>query len=106
MIFTETQLKGAFVIDPERIEDERGFFSRALCQREFEANGLPFVWVQENISFNPRKGTVRGMHVQLPPYSEAKLVRCTMGAIQDVIIDLRRNLPDRWLIPKDNSLGF
>ena len=93
MIFTETKLKGAFVIEPERLEDERGFFARALCQREFEAHGLAVVWVQENISFNPRKGTVRGMHVQLPPYSEAKLVRCFRGAIYDVIVDLRPDSP-------------
>jgi len=90
VIFTETKLKGAFIIDPERLEDERGFFARTWCQREFEAHGLicPH-WAQCNISFNHKKGTLRGMHYQVPPHEEVKLVRCTMGAIYDVVIDLR-----------------
>ena len=89
MIFTETKLKGAFVIDMEPIEDERGLFARSWCREEFEANGLNPQLTQCNISFNNKKGTLRGMHFQKPPHEEAKLVRCTQGAIFDVIIDLR-----------------
>jgi dTDP-4-dehydrorhamnose 3,5-epimerase len=93
MIFTETMLKGAFLIEPERLHDERGFFARTWCQREFEAHGLCTPWVQCNISFNKQKGILRGMHYQVAPYAETKLVRCTMGAIYDVIIDLRPESP-------------
>ena len=89
MIFTETKLRGAYIIEPERIEDERGFFARSYCRREFEARGLNPNLVQCNISFNARKGTLRGMHYQLPPFAETKVIRCTKGAIYDVIIDLR-----------------
>lgn len=89
MIFIETPLKGAFVVELQRLEDERGFFARAWCQREFEAFGLNPRLAQCNISFNKRQGTLRGMHYQAAPFEEAKLVRCTMGAIYDVIIDLR-----------------
>jgi len=89
MIFIETKLKGAFIIEPERMKDERGFFARTWCKREFEAHGLNSNLVQCNISFNKKRGTLRGMHYQVPPHEEAKLVRCTMGAIYDVIIDLR-----------------
>ena len=91
MIFTETELEGAFVIEPERLEDRRGFFARTWCQREFQAHGLNPRLVQCSISFNKKKGTLRGMHYQVPPYEETKLVRCTMGAIYDVIIDLRKH---------------
>lgn len=93
MIFIPTQLQGAFIIEPERLEDERGFFARAWCEREADAHGLKVRWVQCNISFNRKKGTLRGMHYQIAPYEEAKLVRCTMGAIYDVIIDLRPMSP-------------
>ncbi len=93
MIFTETKLKGAYLIDIESREDERGFFARAWCQQEFIAHGLISNWVQCNMSFNKVKGTLRGMHYQAEPYSEAKLVRCTMGAVFDVIIDLRPHSP-------------
>jgi dTDP-4-dehydrorhamnose 3,5-epimerase len=93
MKFTETALKSAFVIEPERFEDDRGFFARTWCQKEFAANGLNLQWVQCNISFNKEKGTLRGMHHQIAPFEEAKLVRCTMGAIYDVIIDLRPDSP-------------
>ena len=89
MIFTPTQLAGAFVIEPERREDERGFFARTFCKEEFEAHGLDPRIAQCNISFNRRKGTLRGMHFQAAPCAEAKLVRCTAGAVYDVIIDLR-----------------
>lgn len=89
MIFEETKLKGAFIISPERISDDRGFFARAWCRKEFEAHGLNISPVQSNISFNVKKGTLRGMHYQISPYEETKLVRCTRGAICDVIIDVR-----------------
>jgi dTDP-4-dehydrorhamnose 3,5-epimerase len=89
MIFTETNLKGAFVIDVERHKDSRGFFARAFCQREFETHGLKPIIAQANIAFNHRKGTMRGMHFQFPPAAETKLVRCTRGAILDIIVDLR-----------------
>ena len=89
MIFAEAKLMGAFIIEPEMLKDERGFFARTWCQREFEAHGLNPDLVQCNISFNKKRGTLRGMHYQVPPHEEAKLVRCSMGAIYDVIIDLR-----------------
>ena len=93
MIFTETKLKGAFIIDIEPREDERGFFSRAFCQKEFEAHGLKPVIAQANIGFNRRKGTLRGMHFQYPPAAETKLVRATRGAVLDIIVDLRPESP-------------
>ena len=89
MIFAETKLKGAFVIDLERREDGRGFFARGFCQREFEAHGLKPTIAQTNVAHNIRKGTLRGMHFQFPPAAETKLVRCTRGAILDIIVDLR-----------------
>jgi dTDP-4-dehydrorhamnose 3,5-epimerase len=99
MIFTETQLKGAVIIELERREDERGFFARAWCQKEFEANGLVSRLVQANVSFNKKKDTLRGMHYQVAPFEEVKLVRCSRGAIYDVIIDLRPHSPTykQWL---------
>ena len=93
MIFTETNLKGAFVIEAELKEDDRGFLARSWCQREFQRQGLNPQLVQCNISFNKRKGTLRGMHFQSAPHQEAKLVRCSHGAIYDVIIDLRPQSP-------------
>ena len=89
MIFTETKLKGAYVIEPELSEDERGFFARTFCRNEFETHGLNPNLVQCNISFNRKRGTVRGMHYQAEPHEETKLVRCTRGSIYDVIVDLR-----------------
>ena len=89
MIFIETKLQGAFIVEPERLEDERGFFARTWCKREFAAQELDTKLVQCNVSFNKKRGTLRGMHHQVAPHEEAKLVRCTMGAIYDVIIDLR-----------------
>ena len=89
MIFTAAPIPGAYVIDPERLEDERGFFARTWCQREFKAHGLNPGLAQCNISYNRRKGTLRGMHYQAVPHAEARLVRCTSGAIYDVIVDLR-----------------
>lgn len=93
MIFRETDLPGAYVIDLEPHRDERGFFARAWCQREFEAHGLNPRLVQCNISYNDDRGTLRGMHYQAPPHEEAKLVRCTRGHLYDVIIDLRSDSP-------------
>jgi dTDP-4-dehydrorhamnose 3,5-epimerase len=84
-------LQGACVIEPDLLEDERGFFARTFCAREFETHGLKSSFVQCNISFNGKKGTIRGMHYQATPHEEIKLVRCTMGAVYDVIIDLRNS---------------
>ncbi len=89
MIFTETRLKGAFVIDLDRKKDERGYFARAFCQKDFQEHGLKSVIAQANIASNLKKGTLRGMHFQYPPAAETKLVRCTRGAILDIIVDLR-----------------
>lgn len=89
MIFRETPLPGAFVVEPEASADDRGFFARTFCRREFEARGLNANVAQCNVSFNRRRGTLRGMHYQVGPHAEAKLVRCTRGAIYDVIVDLR-----------------
>jgi dTDP-4-dehydrorhamnose 3,5-epimerase len=93
MIFSETRLEGAYVIDLERREDARGFFARAFCQHEFEAHGLKPIIAQANVAHNRQKGTVRGMHFQIPPAAETKLVRCTRGAILDIIVDLRPESP-------------
>jgi dTDP-4-dehydrorhamnose 3,5-epimerase len=89
MIFVETKLKGAFILEPERVADERGFFARTFCQKEFQAKGLQTDFVQCSVSFNAKKGTLRGMHFQAEPFAETKIVRCTMGAAYDVIVDLR-----------------
>ena len=91
MIFTELTLKGAFLVDIEEFGDERGFFARTWCQREFEAHGLNARLVQCSLSFNRKKGTLRGMHYQVGPHEETRLVRCTNGAIYDVIVDLRHD---------------
>jgi dTDP-4-dehydrorhamnose 3,5-epimerase len=93
VIFTETKLKGAFVIDLDRKQDARGFFARAFCQEEFKAHGLKPLIAQGNVAHNIRKGTIRGMHFQFPPAAETKLVRCTRGAILDIIVDLRPESP-------------
>lgn len=93
MIFTETKLRGAFIIDLERREDSRGFFARGFCQNEFAEHGLKPVIAQANLAFNVKAGTVRGMHFQYPPAAESKLVRCTRGAILDIIVDLRPESP-------------
>lgn len=93
MIFTETKLSGAFVIDIEPREDDRGFFARSFCQNEFVEHGLKPVIAQANVAFNHKKGTLRGMHFQFPPAAETKLVRCTRGAIVDIIVDLRPESP-------------
>lgn len=121
MIFTETKLKGAFVIKLDRFEDERGFFALSWSEKEFAERGLDSKLVECNISFNKRKGTLRGLHYQQSPHGQAKLVRCTMGAIYDVIVDLRSSSPTfkQWVsveltaknrlalyVPKDFAHGF
>jgi dTDP-4-dehydrorhamnose 3,5-epimerase len=121
MKFIETELKSAFIIEPEPLEDERGFFARVFCEREFAAHGLENRFVQCSISFNRLKGTLRGMHYQAPPHEETKIVRCTTGALYDVIVDLRRDSAtyQKWIgvelsqdnhrmlyIPKGFAHGF
>ena len=121
MIFHETKLKGAYIIELEKRSDDRGFFARTFCRKEFDELGLTSDIVQTNISFSRMKGTLRGMHYQRPPHQETKLIRCTKGALYDVIIDLRRDSPTykQWLgvelsaqnykmlfIPRDFAHGF
>ena len=99
MIFTETKLEGAFILDLERRGDDRGFFARVFCRNEFESHGLnPFV-AQANTSYSKDRGTLRGMHFQRAPHQEAKLVRCTRGALYDAIVDLRPDSPTfkQWI---------
>jgi dTDP-4-dehydrorhamnose 3,5-epimerase len=99
MTFTETSLAGAYLIELEPRTDERGFFARAWCRREFDEHGLSPEMVQCNVSYNTQSGTLRGMHYQRHPHAETKLIRCTSGAIYDVIIDLRPSSPTytRWI---------
>ena len=121
MIFTPTKLQGAYILEVKKIEDERGFFGRSWCKRELEAQGLNADVVQANVSYNKVKGTLRGMHFQKAPHQETKLVRCTRGAIYDVIIDLRPDSPTykQWIgveltesnyrmlfVPEDFAHGF
>ena len=98
MRFEQSPLPGAFVVDVDRKDDERGFFARTFCHDEFSEHGLVADYAQSSVSFNKRKGTLRGMHFQKKPHEEAKVVRCTMGAIYDVIVDLRPGSPTqtRW----------
>lgn len=93
MIFSETKLAGAYIIDVDRREDNRGFFARMFCQKEFAAHGLNPVIAQTNIGSNRKRGTMRGMHFQYPPAAESKYVRCTRGTILDIIVDLRPESP-------------
>jgi dTDP-4-dehydrorhamnose 3,5-epimerase len=93
MIFHETSLKDAWLVELERRGDDRGFFARTMCREEFAARGLDTEYVQQNTSFSAHRGTLRGMHYQLAPHTEAKLVRCIKGAIVDIIVDLRRASP-------------
>lgn len=99
IVFSETKLKGAYVIEPERFTDERGFLGRSFSAREFESHGLNSRMAECNISFSKKRYTIRGMHFQKPPHAQAKLVRCTQGAIYDVIIDLRPESPTfkQWI---------
>jgi len=121
MIFTPTKLQGPFILEVKKIEDERGFFGRSWCKQELEAHGLNAGVVQANVSYNKVKGTLRGMHFQKAPHQETKLVRCTRGAIYDVIIDLRPDSPTykQWIgveltesnyrmlfVPEDFAHGF
>ena len=121
MIFKETELQGVYVIEPTRFEDERGFFAPSFSQREFEDKGLNGHFVENNISYNRRRGTLRGLHYQAAPYGQAKLVRCTRGAIFDVVVDLRPDSPTfrKWIsseltaenrlllyLPEDMAHGF
>ena len=98
MRFTETRVRGAYVLEPEPIRDERGFFGRLWCARELEAHGLNAEIRQTNIGFSDRRGTLRGLHLQRAPHAEVKLVRCTRGAVFDVVVDLRTGSPSfrRW----------
>jgi dTDP-4-dehydrorhamnose 3,5-epimerase len=98
VVFEPTPLSGAFLVRLEPLHDERGFFARTWCRDEFVARGLSGDLVQSSLSYNDRRGTLRGLHYQAPPDSEAKIVRCTRGRIHDVIVDLRRNEPTfrRW----------
>lgn len=89
MIFKETKLKGAFIIELEKREDDRGFFARSWCKKEFEEHGLTANMVQSNIAFSKKKGTLRGLHCQDVPYGETKVVRCTRGSLYDVMVDVR-----------------
>ena len=91
--FTETKLRGAFVIEPEIFEDERGFFARSYSEKEFQEHGINLRMAESHISFNKTRYTIRGLHFQEDPHAQAKLVRCTQGAIFDVIVDLRRDSP-------------
>lgn len=99
MIFSKTALAGPMIIELERHEDERGWFARTYCEREFAAHGLPARMVQSNLSFNRLAGTLRGMHYQKAPWAEDKLVRCAHGAVWDVIVDIRPDSPTRgqWI---------
>jgi dTDP-4-dehydrorhamnose 3,5-epimerase len=108
MIFQEMRLPGAFIIEPEPLADQRGFFARTWCRREFSERGLSPDLVQCNISSNARKGTLRGMHFQVAPHAEVKLVRCTRGAIYDVIIDLRPSSPTylQWIAVELSALDY
>lgn len=90
MIFNPTPIEGAFLIDIEKLGDDRGFFGRAFCQNEFRDNGIPFAMAQANVGYSRHKGTLRGLHYQIAPHEEAKLVRCVRGAVFDVIVDLRK----------------
>jgi dTDP-4-dehydrorhamnose 3,5-epimerase len=121
MIFRETKLKGAYLVELDRREDERGFFARGWCSKEAAAHGLVGNMVQANVSYNKKKGTLRGMHYQAAPYQEVKLVRCVRGSIYDVILDLRPASPTfrQWVgveltqdngrmlyVPEDFAHGF
>ena len=111
MIFHATGLDGAYLVEPERLSDERGFFARTWCAEEFARRGLDAGWSQCSTSFNRRRGTLRGLHYQAPPHAEAKLVRCTRGRVFDAIVDLRPASPtrNRWFaaeLSADNGLAM
>jgi dTDP-4-dehydrorhamnose 3,5-epimerase len=111
MKFTQTKIPGAYLLEIEPIADERGFFARTFCSQEFAAHNLVTEFPQCNVSFSTRKGTLRGMHYQVAPYPETKLVRCTQGAIYDIILDLRPESPTfkQWVgmeLTADNRRMF
>lgn len=108
MIFTETTLPGAYVIELEKRVDDRGFFARTWCRNEFAARGLATDLVQGHLSVNAKRGTLRGLHYQRAPHGEAKLIRCVRGAIYDVIVDLRRESPayGRWLAVELDAASY
>jgi dTDP-4-dehydrorhamnose 3,5-epimerase len=108
MIFTETKIKSVYIIEPELLTDERGFFARSFCREEFQKKGLETDIVQCNISYNKKKGTLRGMHYQVPPFEEAKIVSCTNGSIYDVVVDLRRDSPTykKWVASELSEKNF
>ncbi len=111
MIFCETEIPGAFILKPERFEDERGYFVRTFCQHEFKEKGISFSPVQGNISNNKTAFTLRGMHFHTPPYEETKLVRCSAGRLFDVAVDLRLQSPayKKWVgveLSRENGFGF
>lgn len=108
MIFKETKLKGAYVIELDSIKDKRGFFARCFCLREFKKKGLNFNIVQSSISYNKKRYTIRGMHFQSAPYEEAKLVMCVKGGLYDVIIDLRTDSPTygKWFSVKLTETNY
>ncbi len=99
MLFTKTKLEGVFLVELEKHTDDRGFFARTWCQQEFNSQNLNTNLAQCSISFNTKKGTLRGMHYQAEPFPETKVVRCTMGSIYDVVLDLRKDSPTytQWL---------
>ena len=99
MRFGKTELSGVFLVEVDFLVDERGFFARTWCQKDFQAQGLEASLVQCSISYNARRGTLRGLHFQASPFEETKLVRCTQGAIYDVVLDLRAGSPSylRWI---------
>jgi dTDP-4-dehydrorhamnose 3,5-epimerase len=121
MIFTENKLKGSYMMEPKPFVDERGWFTRTFCKNEFSEINHTRDWVQHNHSFTAKKGTIRGLHYQIPPFSEIKLVRCISGVVYDVIVDLREGSPTflNWIgvelsaenrksiyIPKGFAHGF
>lgn len=99
MIFSETRIPGVFVVELQKVEDERGYSARTWCEKEFAAAGIAVRWVQSLTSFNARRGTLRGMHFQSPPNAQGRLVRCTRGAVHDVVLDLRAGRPTykQWI---------
>jgi dTDP-4-dehydrorhamnose 3,5-epimerase len=108
MLFTETKLAGSYVIELEKLQDERGFFARSWDRRKFEEYGLDSNLVQCSISLNLKRGVLRGMHYQDPPYEETKLIRCTKGKIFDVIVDLRDDSPtkNRWFAAELTATNY
>jgi dTDP-4-dehydrorhamnose 3,5-epimerase len=121
MIFTKTKIKDVYILEPELLADDRGFFARSFCKEEFRQSGLETDIVQSNISYNRKKGTLRGMHYQTAPYEEAKIVSCTKGAIYDIVLDLRKDSETymEWIaieltdknfkmvyVPKGHAHGF